>query len=54
MANRGFLKPLFYEDLPYIAYLSLTFQFFFSGKFWKLNPPPIKDAEGEFWPRKQF
>ena len=56
MANRGFLKLLFYEDLPYIAYLSFTFQFFFRGNFENSTPPPppIKNAEGEFWLRKQF
>ena len=54
MANRGFLKPLFYEDLPYIAYLSFTFQIFFRGNFENSTPPPIKNAEGEFRLRKQF
>ena len=42
MANRGFLKLLFYEDLPYIAYLSFTFQFFFRGNFENSTPPPLQ------------
>lgn len=46
MANIGFLKPLFYEDLPYIAYLSLTFQFFFRGNFENSTPLQLKTQRG--------